>query len=173
MLLPHHEQHWIFRQERGQWPYCNYETKDCPGINDPTSKNPLPIISIPFSLLHTLPYLVSIYQQQHGCWDLKADKGIVPGVTSLLMISKAWDVQTINGTEDSDDIGTEDIEDVEIFFSGPNHYTSADIVVLEEMPSTCSTSSNIISWYKKLLNPHWTLVLSRGVSLVVRVISWW
>ena len=38
------------------------------------------------------------------------------------MISKAWDIQTINGTEDSDDIGTEDIEDVEIFFSGPNHY---------------------------------------------------
>ena len=50
-----------------------YEHQDCPGIDDPTSQSPLPIVdtllSIPFSLLHNLPRLVaivpiSVYQQQ-------------------------------------------------------------------------------------------------------------
>ncbi|KAF8334439.1 hypothetical protein F5887DRAFT_1273589 [Amanita rubescens] len=50
-----------------------YEHHDCPGIDDPTSQRPFPIIdtllSIPFSLLHNLPRLVaivpiSVYQQQ-------------------------------------------------------------------------------------------------------------
>ncbi|KAF8334436.1 hypothetical protein F5887DRAFT_1139377 [Amanita rubescens] len=50
-----------------------YEHQDCPGIDDPTSRKPFPIIdtllSIPFSLLHYLPRLAaivptSVYQRQ-------------------------------------------------------------------------------------------------------------
>jgi len=50
-----------------------YVHQDCPGIDDSASQNPFPIIdallSIPFSLLHTLPRLsaiapLSLYQQQ-------------------------------------------------------------------------------------------------------------
>ncbi|KIL64492.1 hypothetical protein M378DRAFT_163271 [Amanita muscaria Koide BX008] len=53
--------------------YVCYSAKDCPGIDDPNSQKTFPIIdtllSIPFSLLHTLPRLsgivpISTYQQQ-------------------------------------------------------------------------------------------------------------
>jgi hypothetical protein len=60
----------------------------------------------------------------------RADKSIVTGVTSLLAVSKAWGALTVNGTEDSDNIDA--IEDV------------------EETPPTCSTSSDIVSWYEKV-----------------------
>jgi hypothetical protein len=59
-----------------------------------------------------------------------ADKGIVTGVMSLLVASKVWGVQTINSTEDSDDIDA--IEDV------------------KEKPPTCPTSFDIVSWYEKV-----------------------
>ena len=60
----------------------------------------------------------------------RADKGSVTGITSLLAVSEAWGVRTINGTDDSEDIDA--IEDV------------------EETPPTCSTSSDIVSWYEKV-----------------------
>lgn len=53
--------------------YTQYHSRDCPGIDDPTSQNHFPIIdtllSIPFSLLHNLPPLSALlpphtYQQQ-------------------------------------------------------------------------------------------------------------
>ncbi|KIL64794.1 hypothetical protein M378DRAFT_162958, partial [Amanita muscaria Koide BX008] len=223
-----------------------YRHQDCPGIDDPTSRNPFPIIntllSIPFSLLHNIPRLaaivpISVYQQQLitmgseivrlWWWDPPpdlieksekirlqknaqnqrdgtrsakpypihhqsrsgttfltkqpiitygtptthssnrntrsfelpsgqillgtipsfsitpgheglvetgdvqcADKGIVTGVMSLPVTCEAWDVQTIKGTEASDDIdATEDVE---------------------EKPPTGPSSSDILSWYEQV-----------------------
>ncbi|KAM6499398.1 hypothetical protein JOM56_004906 [Amanita muscaria] len=184
----------IRNEENGQVRALHvYEHQDCPGIDDPTSRNPFPVIdtllSIPFSLLHNLPRLaaivpISVYQQQlitmgseiaHLWWwdpppDLieksekirlqknaqnqydgtrngslltpgheglaetgdvqRADKGIVTGAMSLPVTFEAWDVQTIEGTETSDDIDA--MEDV------------------EEKPPTGPSSSDILSWYEQV-----------------------
>jgi len=59
-----------------------------------------------------------------------ADKGIVTGVTNLLVASEAWGEWTVNGTEDSDDIDA--------------------IEGIEEKPPTCLTSFDIVSGYEKV-----------------------
>jgi len=44
--------------------FTRYNASDCPGIDDPTSARPFPVIStllsIPFSLLHTTPRLAAL-----------------------------------------------------------------------------------------------------------------
>ena len=238
----------IMRNEGGRPVFDHW---DCPGIDNPTSLNPFPIIdtllSIPFSLLHTLPRLaaiapLSVYQRQlvtmgleivslwwwdpppdlieksekiclqknvlnqhdgtrsakpypihdqsrhsttflmkqlintyHGTpttrssncncnqnertFELtsgqilfgsgdeplltpgheglaetgdvqRADKGIATGALSSPVSFEAWDVQTIEGTETSDDIDA--MEDV------------------EERPPTGPSSSDILSWYEQV-----------------------
>jgi len=61
----------------------------------------------------------------------RADKGIIAGALSLPATSEVWDVQTIMGTDDSDDI--DHIEDV------------------KEKPSVCPSSLDILSWYEKVV----------------------
>ena len=58
------------------------------------------------------------------------DKGIVAGAMSLPVTLEAWDVQTIEGTEFSDD--TNAMEDI------------------EEKPPTGPSSSDILLWYKQV-----------------------
>ncbi|KAF8226650.1 hypothetical protein L208DRAFT_1402852 [Tricholoma matsutake] len=51
-----------FSREEGD-DYIFYYSRDCPGIDDPTSRNHFPIIntlSIPFSLIHNFPRMVAI-----------------------------------------------------------------------------------------------------------------
>ncbi len=60
----------------------------------------------------------------------RADKGIVTGAVSLPVTFEAWDVQTIEGTETSDDIDA--MEDV------------------EEKPPTGLSSSDVLSWYEQV-----------------------
>jgi len=57
----------LLRQEGHD--YIQYDSRDCPGIDDPTSQNHFPIIdtllSIPFSLLHNYPRLVNLPFNSH------------------------------------------------------------------------------------------------------------
>ncbi len=58
----------------------------------------------------------------------RADKGIVTDAMSLPVTCEAWDVQTIEGTETSDDIDSD----------------------VEEKPPTGLSSSDILSWYEQV-----------------------
>lgn len=72
--------------------------------------------------------LTPVYEGLAETGDVqRADKGIVTGATSLPVTCEAWDVQTIKGTEASDDI--EDIE---------------------EKPPIGPASVDILSWYEKV-----------------------
>ncbi|KIL56388.1 hypothetical protein M378DRAFT_172785 [Amanita muscaria Koide BX008] len=71
------------------------------------------------------------YEGLAEMWDVqRADKGIVTGAMSLPVTCEAWDVQTIKGTEASDDIDV--MEDV------------------EEKPPTGPSSLDILSWYEQV-----------------------
>ena len=60
----------------------------------------------------------------------RADKGVVTGAMNLPATCEAWDVQTIEGTETSNDIDA--MDDV------------------EEKPPTGPSSSDILSWYEQV-----------------------